>query len=304
MSDRSPTPDPRTTAGAPAPAGRPLADAALLHDLASRLREGLYVCDPDGAFIDGNPALLALLGVGSVEELATYSLDELVVDAAARRANLQRLESDGDSQESELELRRPDGQPCAVLDTVVRHRDPVTGATAYHGVMLDITRRMDMERQLRELGVRDALTGCYNRRFLVEIERKFAEQGVTDWGCVYLDVDGLRAINERCGHARGDEILARMTRFLFRQVRAEELVVRMGADDFVIVLAGADERRTENVARRLQLAAMRAAPAPFSIGWASRLAGESFERTVTRAEQELLGVRVIARQVEHNRREG
>lgn len=304
MSDRSPVPDPRTPAGVPGPAHHPLADAGTLRDLARRLREGLYVADADGVFVDGNPALLALLGVGSVEELATYSLDELVMDAAARRASLRRLAAEGDSQEAELELRRSDGQPCVVLDSVERRRDPATGVVTYHGVMLDITRRVEMERQLRELSVRDALTGCYNRRYLVEIERQFAEQGVDQWGCVYLDIDGFHAINESCGHARGDEILVRMTRFLLRQVRAEEEVVRMGADDFVVVLAGADERRTENVARRLQLAAMRASPAPFSIGWASSQPGETFERTITRAEQELLSVNVIARQVEHNRREG
>lgn len=303
MSDRSPAPDPGAPAGVPVPARRPLADTATLHGLAQRLREGLYVADADGVFVDGNPALLALLGVGSVDELATYSLDELVIDAEARRASLRRLAADGDGQEVELELRRPDGQPCIVLDSVVRLRDPATGAVAYHGVMLDVTRRVEMERQLRELSVRDALTGCYNRRYLVEIERQFGEQGVDQWGCVYLDIEGFRAINERCGHARGDDILVRMTRFLFRQVRAEEVVVRVGADDFVIVLAGADERRTENVARRLQLAAMRSSPAPFAIGWASNRPGETFERTVTRAEQELLSVNVIARQVEHNRRE-
>ncbi|MHB1223485.1 MAG: GGDEF domain-containing protein [Gemmatimonadaceae bacterium] len=288
----------------PVPEHRPLDDAATLHDLVQRLREGLYVANADGVFVDGNPALLALLGVGSVDELATYSLDELVMDADARRASLRRLVEDGDSQEAELELLRPDGQPCVVLDSVERRRDRATGAVSYHGVMLDLTRRVEMERQLRELSVRDALTGCYNRRYLVEIERRFGEQGVGRWGCVYLDIDGFRAINESCGHARGDEILVRMTRFLLRQVRAEEEVVRMGADDFVIVLANADERRTENVARRLQLAAMRASPAPFAIGWASNKPGETFERTVTRAEQELLSVNVIARQVEHNRREG
>ncbi len=305
MPDRFPAPDFSTPQNPPATSvagGRSLNDAATLHDLALRLREGLYVSDGDGVFVDGNPALLTLLGVGSVDELATYSLDELVVDPAARRSTLARLTSDGDTAESELELRRPDGQPCIVMDTVIRRADLGSGATVYHGIMLDVTKRVELERQLRESSVRDALTGCYNRRYLTELERQFAEEDVDTWGCVYLDVKGFRAINEQDGHARGDEILMRMTRFLFRQVRAEEVVVRVGADDFVIVLAGADERRTENVARRLQLAAMRHAPASFAIGWASRRSGESFERTMTRAEQKLMDATVISRQVEHNRR--
>lgn len=303
MSDRTPVSGSRSPTGEPPPAGRPLADAATLRDLALRLREGLYVADADGVFVDGNPALLAMLGVASVEELATHSLEGLVADAGARRGTLSRLSADGDAEEGELELRRPDGQPCVVLDTVVRRHDAATGAVAYHGVMLDITRRVELERQLRELSVRDALTGAFNRRYLVELDRQFAGQGVATWGCVYLDVEGFRSINERCGHASGDEILVRMTRFLLRQVRAEEEVVRVGADDFVVVLAGADERHTENVARRLQLAAMRSAPAPFAIGWASRQTGEELEHTLARAEQRLLNARVIPQPVERNRRE-
>src|SRR5690606_35783872 len=107
--------------------------------------------------------------------------------------------SDGDTAESELELRRPDGQPCIVIDTVTRRRDPASGVVVYHGIMLDVTKRVELERQLRESSVRDALTGCYNRRYLTELERQFADQGVSAWGCVYLDVDGFREINERCG---------------------------------------------------------------------------------------------------------
>lgn len=310
MSDRPSPPLPANPAPEDAPAARgsdprPLAELAILRDMASRLREGLYVTDAGGAFLDGNPALLAMLGLGSVDELATYSLHELVADAGTRRAALERLQQEGDAHEGEIELLRPDGQPCTALEIVVRRQDPVSGAVVHHGIMVDVTKRVELERQLRELSVRDPLTGCYNRRYLVELERRMTEQGVgvAEWGCVYLDVDGFRVINQRYGHSRGDEVLVRMSRFLLRQVRAEETVVRTGADDFVVVLADADARRTENVARRIQLAAMRSAPAPFSIGWASRRHGEPFERTMTRAEQELMRVHVVPRGPEHDRRE-
>ena len=292
-------------ASAPVPSsGRPLAREDVLQTLLPRLREGLYVADADGMFVDGNVALLAMFGVGSLDELRTYALEELLVDAEARRRLLASLDRDGAAHEGELELRRPDGHPCTVLDSVQRAADPATGAARYLGVMLDITKRVELEGQLRELSVRDALTGCFNRRYLAELERQLAEQGTTTWGCVYVDIVDFRAYNERCGHASGDEILVRMSRFLLRQIRATELVVRLGADDFAIVLVGADERRTENVARRLQLAAMRSAPASFGIGWASREGTESFERTLTRAEQTQLRVPVIERTAEANRREG
>lgn len=80
-----------------------------------------------------------------------------------------------------------------------------------------------------------------------------------------------------------------------RQVRAEEPVIRLGGDEFLLVLTPADEDAVEMVARRLQLAAIRTAPVPFSLGWSARRPGETVPDTVNRADQRLLSVRVMER---------
>src|SRR5690606_19644389 len=89
--------------------------------------------------------------------------------------------------------------------------------------------------------------------------------------------------------------LIRMSRFLMRQVRAEEPVIRIGGDEFVILLRGASEAQTMMVAQRMQSAALRTAPVPFSLGWAWREPGEGLTSTIHRADQNLLAVRVIER---------
>ncbi|HEU4628892.1 MAG TPA: sensor domain-containing diguanylate cyclase [Gemmatimonadaceae bacterium] len=282
---------------------RSLADPETLRGFAENLREGLYITSADGRFLDGNPAFLAMLGLGSVAELTTHTTGDLVVDVERRRAELAQLDRDGAVREFESDLRRPDGQLCRVLETIYLRRDGESGEPFYHGIMVDITKRMELEYQLRELSVRDPLTGCYNRRFLIELERRLQESAEQSWGCIFIDIDFFKQFNDRYGHQKGDDVLVRMSRFLMRQVRAEEAVVRLGGDEFLIVLAGADAARTESVARRLQLAALRTAPAAFSLGWAHRERGESFERTVNRADQELLAVRVVERSPEMNRRE-
>jgi diguanylate cyclase (GGDEF)-like protein len=80
-----------------------------------------------------------------------------------------------------------------------------------------------------------------------------------------------------------------------RLVRAEEAVVRYGGDEFLVVLESADEARAAMVAERLQVAALRTAPVPFSLGWAARKPEESFEQVLHRANQGLMAVRVIDR---------
>ena len=295
----------RAPAAASASGGspRPLADPETLRELVANLREGLYVATDDGRFLDANPAFLSMLGLGSVDELATYVADELVADPHRRRQELALLDREGAVREFEIEYRRPDGERCVALDTVHLRVDPATGQRLYLGIAVDITKRVELEHQLRELIIRDPLTGCYNRRHLADIERRLAADPDATWGCIFIDIDHFKLFNDRYGHQQGDEVLMKMSRFLIRQVRAEEAVVRLGGDEFLVVLEGADERRTESVARRLQLAALRTAPAAFSLGWATRTGGESLEKTVNRADQQLLGVRVVERAPEMDRRE-
>ena len=271
-----------------------LRDFETLRIFAQNLREGIYITSVQGRILDANPAFLEIFGVSSVEELASYSAADLLSDPQRRELEMRLLEQDGAVREFELEIRRPDGERRTVLDTTYAVRDAGTGQMFYHGILVDITRRKELENQLREQSVRDALTGCYNRRYLNEIGER-ADAAETEWGCIFIDIDHFKQYNDRHGHQNGDRVLVQLSRFLMRQVRAEEPVIRLGGDEFLIVLIGANASRTEQVAARLQLAAARGAPVAFSLGWAERLAGESFHRTVNRADLKLINVRVIAR---------
>jgi diguanylate cyclase (GGDEF)-like protein len=117
----------------------------------------------------------------------------------------------------------------------------------------------------------------------------------SEWGCIYLDIDHFKQFNDTNGHAEGDNILVKMARYLMRHVRAEEAVVRVGGDEFLVVLCDAGEEQTKQVASRLRATALSSAPAQFSMGWAARRVGEPFEQTMQRADRRLLAVRVDAR---------
>jgi diguanylate cyclase (GGDEF)-like protein len=115
------------------------------------------------------------------------------------------------------------------------------------------------------------------------------------WGCIFIDIDHFKQYNDRHGHQAGDDVLVKMSRFLMRQVRSEESVVRIGGDEFVILLQGDAGTHTQSVANRLQVAALRTAPVPFSLGWAVREPAETMEKMLGRADANLLEVRVIER---------
>lgn len=273
---------------------RSLADPESLRSLVANLREAIYITNSRGDVLDANPAFFSLLGVRSLQDLASYGANEMVVDPSRRIAELEELERAGSVRDFELQLVRPDGALLTVLDTVYSVHDRETGETLYHGILVDITHRKALEETLRQQSMRDPLTGCFNRRYLADLDRELS-RAEEPWGCLFIDIDHFKQYNDEHGHQMGDNTLIRMSRFLMRQVRAEEPVVRVGGDEFVIVLRGAAEAQAKMVADRMQSAALRTAPVPFSLGWACRQPAETLMSTIHRADQNLLAVRVIER---------
>lgn len=273
---------------------RSLQDADALRSLVANLREAIYITDARGNILDANPAFFQMMGVRGIEDLQAYGANEMVVDPSRRLAEMDLAERDGFVRDFELQLVRPDGAILTVLDTMYALREDESGETIYHGILVDITQRKQMEEELRQQSVRDPLTGCYNRRHLADLDAVLTP-GDESWGCLFIDIDHFKQYNDQHGHQMGDNTLIRMSRFLMRQVRAEEPVVRVGGDEFVIVLRGARQQQVENVAERMRIAALRTAPVPFSLGWAVREPGESLMSTMNRADQSLLNVRVIER---------
>ncbi len=102
--------------------------------------------------------------------------------------------------------------------------------------------RHDLEEASFEAG-HDALTGLLNRRGL---EKRFASLEAFASTVLFIDLDGFKTINDRGGHAAGDDALRITSRILRNAVRAEDVVARVGGDEFVVVLC--DYRAPEGVA--------------------------------------------------------
>ncbi len=274
---------------------RQLDDPETLQLLVRNLGEGIYIADADGRVLDANPAFLEILGARQLTDLPTLHAAEQYADPTRGDTWRELLERDGSVRNFEWQLVRADGERRTVQETAYVVTDPDTGEHFVHGFLVDISAHTALERQLRDQLTRDALTGCYNRRFLLDLGDQLQPATDVTWGCLFLDIDHFKQYNDEHGHAEGDRVLARMARFLMRQVRADEHVVRVGGDEFVIVLQETTAARAEQVATRLQQAAARSAPVPFSLGWAVREGGEELGATIARADHAMIDVRVLTR---------
>ncbi len=280
---------------------RSLSDPATLRQFAARIGEGIYISTPGGDILDANRAFMEIVGVDSLEALKAVKTQDLM-DPARRSEEAALYATKGVVQSFEFELKRPDGATRCVRDTSYVVRDEQTGEVFYHGILVDISAQKALEDQLVELSVRDPLTGCYNRRYFAVLEERLEASEVTTWGCIYLDIDDFKLYNDKYGHAAGDAALVDLSRFLLRQLRGNDVVVRVGGDEFVAILHGALEEHVLQVAQRLQAAAASSNVVPFSMGRCARQGDERLAETLDRADQRLISVKVLDRRRDERRR--
>jgi diguanylate cyclase (GGDEF)-like protein len=135
--------------------------------------------------------------------------------------------------------------------------------------------------RLREMAVRDSLTGLYNRRHFSELlERLFSEASRygTDLTCMMLDLDNFKRINDTLGHPTGDRLLQIAARLIRESIRESDVPVRFGGDEFVVLLprtspteaCASAERLMENFRAVVAADLPEAHQCSLSIGLASR----------------------------------
>jgi diguanylate cyclase (GGDEF)-like protein len=107
--------------------------------------------------------------------------------------------------------------------------------TIYTGALLGRLRRT--QEQLEKAATSDALTGLPNRRFFMDrLSHMVLAHDRPSMACLYLDLDGFKAVNDRCGHKVGDRLLARVADEVVRCIHPTDMLARLGGDEFTVVL--------------------------------------------------------------------
>jgi two-component system cell cycle response regulator len=130
-----------------------------------------------------------------------------------------------------------------------------------------MTRLRRQYAQSLDLAVTDSLTGVFNRRYLDAYfalqERASQERSHADaeegnatapaaFALLLIDIDRFKSINDRLGHAIGDVVLREVAERLLGHVRTSDMVVRVGGEEFVVLMPGADLATAQTVAERLR----------------------------------------------------
>jgi len=164
---------------------------------------------------------------------------------------LGRAIAEKDSYAIERRFIRPDGTLVWVDTRGVVESDAKGNPIKLVGSCLDITARKQAEEKLRYLSTHDALTGLYNRGYFEAEMSRFENGRQFPISIVMADVDHLKETNDRKGHLAGDELLRDVARVFTVSFRADDIIARIGGDEFAVLLPHTGEAAAENALRRV-----------------------------------------------------
>lgn len=109
--------------------------------------------------------------------------------------------------------------------------------------------------KMYDAALRDDLTGAFNRRYFdqrLQSEFSFSKRHGSPVALLFLDIDHFKGINDNHGHLAGDEVLKQLCRQVARIIRAEDVIVRYGGEEFAVVCRDTDLRQASTLAERIR----------------------------------------------------
>jgi diguanylate cyclase (GGDEF)-like protein/PAS domain S-box-containing protein len=210
----------------------------LLRRVAESLPVGILQLATDGAVVYANSRLSAILGVPEVTEVddlldAVPEFDRIGLRTALTEALQRHTEV-----ELEVEVRprdRGDVRVCAVTLVSLSDREGAPGALV---CVTDVTDSARMREELTAKATFDVLTGCHNRASTMAFLEQALRERVESTAVLFVDLDNFKPVNDTLGHAAGDELLALAADRLGGVLRRDDIVGRIGGDEFLIVSRG------------------------------------------------------------------
>ncbi|MCF8001966.1 MAG: PAS domain S-box protein [Halanaerobiales bacterium] len=173
------------------------------------------------------------------------------------------------------------------------------------GAFWDITERKQAEEQLQYKTFHDELTGLYNRAYFEEELNRYDNKRQLPLSIIMGDVNGLKIANDTFGHKEGDKLLKRIAQIIENSCRQEDLVARIGGDEFVVLLPQTSKKEAEKIYERIKVACQKAEKDPIkpsiALGGATKKeTTDDFETVLKKAEDKMYQNKVHESPSVHN----
>ena len=212
-------------------------------DIVESAHEWIWEVDSTGRYTYSSPVVTQILGYTPEEILQMHFYDLFHPDEreVLKQEAFRVFSSRQPFQEFLNRNRHKDGRSVWLSTNGIPLVDAAGGLRGYRGT--DIVKH-------DESAMTDALTGVLNRHgflLLAEQQLKMAVRNRIPAALLFADLDHLKTINDRHGHAEGDQALARVAAAIRASMRESDIVARFGGDEFVVLLTGVTEKDVEQV---------------------------------------------------------
>jgi diguanylate cyclase (GGDEF)-like protein/PAS domain S-box-containing protein len=265
-------------------------------------RDGILILDANtGRITDINPFLIEILGF-SREELLGRRLWETGPlkdheDLDSPEDALGELLNSGSVRYEALPLKTKNGQRIGVEFVSEAYR--VDNKKVIQCSIRDVTECRKVEEELRYLGTHDELTGLHNRMFFEEEMLRLGRGRQFPITIVVAEVDGLKRVNDTLGHAVGDGLLKRAASVMKETFRADEIVARIGGDEFVALLPKTGETTAQMALDRARNrlhshnSAQTGPPLSLSLGAATAKTSQSLAEALRQADEHMCAEKAV-----------
>jgi len=235
--------------------------------LVEHMTDGVLVVDAENRILDINPSAISQLQISGYSPIGMFlkqlpmSLPESVTqDRKMESFNIEGQLGDDPTHYYDFNVKRlpfrsrQSGGRLIVFRNITEKRDYQQAlVTANQRLQSELAKNENLQDELRELAIRDVLTGLYNRRHLdaaLKQEVQRAQRHQHPLSVLMIEIDSFKRINDNYGHEAGDLVLQKVAQQILGSLRSVDIACRFGGDEFVALLPATDIQFAQLCAER------------------------------------------------------
>lgn len=225
---------------------------AYFQQLFDESTEAIALLNNQNQVLKINKSFKNLFGY-SLEEAKGKNIDNLIVPEDKKSEGTNYTKKVLNNQDIETESVRETKVGKKINVSI--HAFPISleeGQIGLYAIYNDITQRKKEEEEIKYLSFHDQMTGLYNRRFFENEMERLDNSRLLPISIIMSDIDGLKKVNDQLGHAKGDEYIKVVAEEIKDAVRKEDILARVGGDEFAILLPKTNAKEVKRIEERIQ----------------------------------------------------